>query len=186
MSATLPQKLSPNNPIDEQAVLDTLAELGVTLPQEDIPDYTGFLKGVWEIWNKIDHSDDYVPAVDLERFPRENVHRPSAEENPTNGWAWRVTISDKSGKGGLLAGKTVCLKVSLLSSPLLSDTQSPLCSPTLSSIPPLIRLCLLIRMCLLISENEEADDRTTWPSRTCPLCSGATLSITGYLIPTRR
>jgi amidase len=113
MSAALPQTISPNNPIDDQAVVDTLAELGVKLPDAEVPEYANFLKGVWEIWNKIDAADDYVPPVDLERFPRENVHRPSGEENKTNGWAWKVTIEDKQGKGGLLAGKTVCLKVSL-------------------------------------------------------------------------
>lgn len=112
MSAALPQTISANNPIDEQAVLDTLAELGVTLPPDEVAEYAVFLQGVWEIWNKIDNTDDYVPEVDLERFPRQNVHRPTPEENPTNGWAWRVTIEDKSGAGGLLAGKTVCLKVS--------------------------------------------------------------------------
>lgn len=113
MSAALPQSISPNNPIDDEAVVDTLAGLGVKLPDSEVPQYATFLKGVWEIWNKIDGTDDYVPSVDLERFPRENVHRPSEQENPTNGWAWKVTIEDKQGKGGLLAGKTVCLKVVL-------------------------------------------------------------------------
>ncbi|BEJ16963.1 hypothetical protein CspHIS471_0603640 [Cutaneotrichosporon sp. HIS471] len=110
MSAALPQSISPNNPIDDQAVIDTLADLGVKIPENEVPEYADFLKGAWEIWNKIDGADDYIPTVDLERFPREQVHRPSKEENPTNGWAWKVTIEDKQGKGGLLAGKTVCLK----------------------------------------------------------------------------
>lgn len=112
MSVPLPQNISANNPIDEQAVLDTVAELGVSLRPDEVREYTAFLKGVWEIWNKVDGSEDYVPEVDLERFPRENVHRPTEAENPTNGWATRVTIQDKKSNAGLLAGKTVCLKVS--------------------------------------------------------------------------
>jgi amidase len=56
--------------------------------------------------------DDYVPEVDEAQFPRKDLHFPGKEENPANAWAWKVSLKDVNAKGGLLEGKTVCLKVS--------------------------------------------------------------------------
>lgn len=112
MSATLtPATLSPNNPVTDASVPETLAKFGLSVSDDDAPVYTSFLKGIWEVWNRVDAMDDYVPAVDEERYPRQDVHRPSAEENPANAWAWRVRIKDTKQNKGLLAGKTFCLKV---------------------------------------------------------------------------
>jgi amidase len=55
-------------------------------------------------------AQDYTPKTDLERFPREDVRFPSAEENPLGGWAWKCHIEDKTKQGGLLAGKTIAIK----------------------------------------------------------------------------
>lgn len=111
MSATLaPKVLSPDNPVTDSSVADTLHKLGLKLPDEQVGDYTSFLKGIWEVWHKVDGMDDYVPVVDEKRFPRENVHRPTGDDNPANAWAWKVTITDQEKRGGLLAGKTVCVK----------------------------------------------------------------------------
>jgi hypothetical protein len=115
MSSTLaPSTLSPNNPITPSSVTDTLAKLGLAAPEKDVADYTSLLTGIWEIWNKVDGMDDYVPTVDTERFPREGVHFPEGDENKANAWAWKASVKDVSGKakGGVLDGKTVCLKVS--------------------------------------------------------------------------
>lgn len=70
---------------------------------------------------------DYVPQVDLERFPRENVHFPRADDNKYGAWAWRCSIKDKSsGMQGsnLLKGKTVVLKdnISVKDVPMLMGT----------------------------------------------------------------
>lgn len=112
MSSTLaPATLSPNNPINQAAVTDTLAKLGLAARDRDVADYTSLLKGIWEIWNNVDAMDDYVPMVDEAKFPRKDVHFPSKEENPANAWAWKVSVKDVNCKGGLLKGKTVCLKV---------------------------------------------------------------------------
>lgn len=113
MSSTLaPDVLSPNNPISSHDVVDTLHKLGVS-QKRDVEDYTSLLTGIWELWNKVDQMPDYVPHVDEERFPRKDVHYPSQEQNPANAWAWRASVKDSTNgsKGGLLDGKTVCLKV---------------------------------------------------------------------------
>ncbi|KAH8887934.1 amidase signature enzyme [Thozetella sp. PMI_491] len=113
MSSTLaPSVLSPNNPVTTDSVLEAFAKLGVKPQDKDIDDYKSLLTGIWEVWNKVDQMDDYVPAVEEERFPRTEVHRPEGDENKWNAWAWKALIKDVSGKskGGLLEGKTVCLK----------------------------------------------------------------------------
>ena len=115
MSATLaPSVLSPNNPITPAAVEETFGKLGLKCPPGGLEDYTSLLTGIWEIWNKIEQMDDYVPPVDEERFPRTEVHRATAEENKTNAWAWKATVKDVKENDGLLAGKTVILKVRIL------------------------------------------------------------------------
>jgi amidase len=113
MSSTLaPATLSPNNPINRAAVTDTLAKLGLAARDRDVADYTSLLAGIWEIWNNVHEMDDYVPEVNETKFPRKDVHFPGKEENPANAWAWKVSVKDVNAKGGLLEGKTVCLKVS--------------------------------------------------------------------------
>ena len=66
---------------------------------------------------------DYVPAVDLERFPREDVYLPEPAQNPLNAWAWRCSIKDKS-PSGILKGKTVTLKdnIAVKDVPMLMGT----------------------------------------------------------------
>lgn len=75
-------------------------------------------------------STDYVPEVDLERFPRENVRFPRPEENPLGAWAWRCDIEDKRAAAaaaptpGPLAGRTVALKdnIAVRDVPMLMGT----------------------------------------------------------------
>ncbi|WOO86016.1 Amidase [Vanrija pseudolonga] len=109
-AAVRPDSVSANNPVTSTSVRATLAPLGLALDLSEEEDYTGFLAGGWEEWNKVLAMDDYVPLVDEARFPRTDVHRPSAEDNPHNAWAWKARIEDTEARGGLLKGKTVALK----------------------------------------------------------------------------
>lgn len=112
MSATLaPDTVSPDNPIGPDSVATTLGELGIKPREEDVPGFTSLLTGIWELWDKVDKMDDYVPVVDEERRPRENVHFPSGEANTWKAWGWKADVRDRTVSGGILSGKTVCLKV---------------------------------------------------------------------------
>ncbi|WVQ85193.1 hypothetical protein IAT38_007358 [Cryptococcus sp. DSM 104549] len=131
MSSTLaPSVLSPNNPITSESVTSTFASLGLAAPDKDLGDYTSLLAGIWEIWNKVDAMEDYVPVVDEERFPRTEVKRIEGGEegNEANAWAWKCIVKDVTdkSKGGLLDGKTVCLKdnVTLKGVPCLLGTDT--------------------------------------------------------------
>jgi hypothetical protein len=41
------------------------------------------------IHNRLLDEDDYYPVPDRERFPRQDLHFPTAENNPLGAWAWR-------------------------------------------------------------------------------------------------
>jgi amidase len=122
MSSTLPPDvLSPDNPIRHDTVTEILEKLGVTVPPQDVEVYTSLLTGIWEVWNNVEQMGDYVPDVDEDRFPRQEVHRATAAENAANAWAWKCLIKDTKPNYGLLAGRTICLKVSALSAMLMSQ-----------------------------------------------------------------
>jgi amidase len=104
--------VSEGNPVTSDVLLSTLASLSnepLHLRDEDIGDYTAIMAGAHEVYQKIIDMEDYVPQVDLQRFSRTGVHRPEPSENPTNAWAWKATIKGDV-PGGLLAGRSVCLK----------------------------------------------------------------------------
>lgn len=105
--------VGPNNPVTMETLNSTLERLGVSLKPEEMADYKALLAGAHETYEKVLAMPDYVPKVDEERFPRENVHFPAAADNPANAWAWRVSVQDRK-PAGLLAGKTICLKGMLL------------------------------------------------------------------------
>lgn len=50
--------------------------------------------------------------MDLERFPRQNVHFPEKKDNPHGAWAWKFDLVDMtpSSKNGILQGKTAAVK----------------------------------------------------------------------------
>ncbi|KAI5477157.1 hypothetical protein MNV49_006813 [Pseudohyphozyma bogoriensis] len=107
-----------NNPVETSHLLSALSYLSpkdgptLTLPSDQHASYTAILAGVHDSFTSILEMEDYVPEVDEERFPRRDVKFPTEDENPTNAWAWKANVKDTTGKskGGLLEGKTVCLK----------------------------------------------------------------------------
>ncbi|KAK4694105.1 amidase, partial [Phenoliferia sp. Uapishka_3] len=101
--------VGPNNPVTTATLSATLASLGVSLPPSELEAYTALLAGSHETYEKVLAMPDYLPPVDEDRFPRTNVHFPAKADNPSNAWAWKVSVKDKTPEG-LLKGKTICLK----------------------------------------------------------------------------
>ncbi|WWD10152.1 hypothetical protein V865_008286 [Kwoniella europaea PYCC6329] len=102
---------SADNPVTKEVLEGTLSSFGsgeLSLKSEDVEDYTRILAGAHEVFQKILDLPDYVPVVD-KRFARQNVHKPTAAENESNAWAWKVSVKDE-GSEGALKGLTVCLK----------------------------------------------------------------------------
>ncbi|KAK7025456.1 hypothetical protein VNI00_015984 [Paramarasmius palmivorus] len=79
-------------------------------PQER-EDYLQLLAATDAAAQEVLGMNDYLPPVDLERFPRTNVHVPPDTENELRGWACKATV--RGAQGGILEGRRVCLKDSI-------------------------------------------------------------------------
>lgn len=89
---------------------DTFAKINVTVPAPDEDDYQKLLAAIHDCAEAVSALPDFHPPTDVARFPRNDVHRPSLEENILgHAWAHTFSIKDRSPTGCLI-GKTVCLK----------------------------------------------------------------------------
>ncbi|KAK9236915.1 amidase signature enzyme [Lipomyces kononenkoae] len=104
--ARLPEKIS----VTEEQLQTTAGLFNVTVPERDVEAYRVLLSGLEEAAKTIELEEDYLPPLDLTRFPRENIHKPNSNEY--NAWAYKATIKSTltADAGGLLAGKTVAIK----------------------------------------------------------------------------
>ncbi|KAL2880226.1 hypothetical protein SGCOL_004275 [Colletotrichum sp. CLE4] len=107
--------ISTDNPVQKGDVEKLLEPLGLTIKAEESADYQRLLAAVHDCATRIDSLPDYQPVPDTKRYPRENVHIPTAEEQEFgHAWAHRFLIrGDKSASDSssvCLKGKTVCLK----------------------------------------------------------------------------
>lgn len=93
---------------------DTLDEvckkLGVRIKDEEKEAYTGLLGVFDESCKALLDLPDYKPTVDLERFPRKDVHQVPREQNTHGAWATQCSIQDTQPNDGILQGKSVVLK----------------------------------------------------------------------------
>ena len=110
MSSTLGLAKSPTNPVTSESVSSALSSLNLKASEEDHDLFHELLGSCWELWNKAEQMDDYVPLVDEARFPRGSVVVPTGKDNPFNAWAAKCEVKDTKPNHGLLAGKTIVLK----------------------------------------------------------------------------
>ncbi|KAJ7494655.1 amidase signature domain-containing protein [Mycena galericulata] len=106
----LPDKIT----ITPSQIQETALKLGITVPEVDIDAYCVLLSGLEACVELIEAEEDYVPVLDLQRFPRINIHRPTLAENAAeyNAWAYKVEIKSTSPAdlSGPLAGLSVAIK----------------------------------------------------------------------------
>lgn len=115
------------NPVTKDTLLELSKLLGVKETNEaDINDYTKLLGVFHDSCEEIMKMDDYLPTVDYERFPRENIHFPTEKNNRLGAWGWKCTIKDQKPQSNnrLLEGSTVCVKdcVAIAGVPMLLGT----------------------------------------------------------------
>ncbi|KAH4860756.1 amidase [Parastagonospora nodorum] len=115
---------SQGNPVTQETVGKLCLQLGVTIKENEREDYRRLLAVFHDASEQLMAMDDYVPVVDEERFPRENVHFPERADNSHGAWAWKCNIVDKQAQGGKLKGKTFALKdnVAVKGVPMLLGT----------------------------------------------------------------
>ena len=111
--------------VTTEALDDICKVFGVKLKDEEKEDYRKLLAVFDESAQELMAMPDYVPQVDLKRFPRNEVHQMSKEQNTHNAWAWRCSIKDAQPNDGPLSGKTVVLKdmISVKDVPMLMGTE---------------------------------------------------------------
>lgn len=111
--------------VTTQALNDICKVLGVKLEDHEVEDYRKLLAVFDESAQELMAMPDYVPEVDLTRFPRKDVHQVPKEKNTHGAWAWRCNIKDTQPNDGSLAGKTAVLKdmISVKDVPMLMGTE---------------------------------------------------------------
>jgi amidase len=113
------------SPVTPQALNDICQTFGIKLKDDEAEDYRKLLAVFDESAQEIMDMPDYVPPVDLERFPRNDVYQVPKEKNTHGAWAWQCSIKDSKPNNGPLAGKTVVLKdmISVKDVPMLMGTE---------------------------------------------------------------
>lgn len=102
--------ISPNNPVKKGDVQDLLRPVGLSVEPEEEEDFQTLLAAVHDCAETVSNMPDYQPVPDLDRYPRQNVRRPSPEEQVFGqAWAHKFLIKGNA-NGGSLAGKTFSLK----------------------------------------------------------------------------
>ncbi|KAL1602591.1 hypothetical protein SLS60_006007 [Paraconiothyrium brasiliense] len=112
------------NPVNSETVDKLCSQLGVSIDASEKDAYTRLLAVFHDASEQLMAMDDYVPSVDQERFPREDVHFPEKAENSHGAWAWRCRIVDKQTKCRKLQGKNFAIKdnVAVKDVPMLLGT----------------------------------------------------------------
>ncbi|KAH8901828.1 amidase signature enzyme, partial [Coniochaeta sp. PMI_546] len=102
--------ISPGNPVKQGDAEDVLKKIGVAIDKEDSGDYDLLLAAVHDCAEHITSLPDYQPVPDTKRYSRENIRRPTEEEQELgHAWAHKFYIRGNH-VGGPMAGRSVTLK----------------------------------------------------------------------------
>ncbi|KAJ5536391.1 hypothetical protein N7513_009577 [Penicillium frequentans] len=101
--------ISENNPVKSGDAEALIEPLGLTIDPSESDDFQTLLAAVHDCAEGVAALPDYQPIPDQLKYPRENIRRPSKEEQVFGqAWAHRFLIRGK--EGGVLTGKSVSLK----------------------------------------------------------------------------
>ncbi|KAK7033059.1 amidase signature enzyme [Favolaschia claudopus] len=110
-------KLPDEITVTPSQIQETAARLGLKVADADLDAYCLLTSSLDACIALVDAEEDYLPRLDLQRFPRVDIHRPTAEENATeyNAWAYKVNIASTSSTdiAGPLAGLSIAVKDTL-------------------------------------------------------------------------
>ncbi|UNI21321.1 Amidase [Purpureocillium takamizusanense] len=103
--------ISLDNPVRAGDVEKLLKPLGLTVNPEESADYTRLLAAAHDCAERVSKLPDYQPAPDIERFPRRDIHIPTADEQAYgHAWAHRFTVCGNTFATSGMRGKRVCIK----------------------------------------------------------------------------
>lgn len=114
-----------DSPVTTEALNDICKVFGVNLKDDEKEDYRRLLAVFDESAQELMAMPDYVPEVDMQRFPRNDIREVPKDQNTHGAWAWRCSIKDTQSNHGLLSGKTLVLKdmISVKDVPMLMGTE---------------------------------------------------------------
>lgn len=99
-----------NNPVKPGDAEALLKPFGLTIDPAEAQDFHTLLAAVHDCAESVAALPDYQPVPDQTKYPREDVRRPSEEEQVFGqAWAHRFLIRGNP-QGGPLAGKSISLK----------------------------------------------------------------------------
>ncbi|KAJ6155539.1 Amidase [Penicillium chermesinum] len=101
--------ISKDNPVKPGDVESLVEPFGITIDPSEAKDFQTLLAAVHDCAEDISALPDYQPVADQTKYPRENVRRPSKDEQVL-GHAWANRFLIKGSQGGVLSGKSVSLK----------------------------------------------------------------------------
>lgn len=84
---------------------DIVADLGMTMPREEVEAYLGLMEGSIAAYDIVDRLPDEKSAI---TYPRTPGYHPQDAENRYNAWYVKSTIAGAA--SGKLAGKTIVIK----------------------------------------------------------------------------
>lgn len=91
---------------------DTIKSLGnragISIPDDHVDDFATLLGAVNQTIQEVLEEEDYVPKLDLSKYPRFDIHPPN--ETDECGWATQCTAKCVEPKSNLLKGKKIALK----------------------------------------------------------------------------
>ncbi|RFU30128.1 hypothetical protein B7463_g6194, partial [Scytalidium lignicola] len=97
--------------VTEQEVISLAAAAGLDLPSSGLGDWSVLLSGLNQCAKDVIALEDYYPKVNLNLYPRTDIHRPEGPEaTDKGGWAWRAVATCTNPSSDLLKGKKVALK----------------------------------------------------------------------------
>ncbi|KAJ5280393.1 hypothetical protein N7478_005765 [Penicillium angulare] len=101
--------ISENNPVKSGDAEALVKPLGLTIDPSESDDFQTLLAAVHDCAEGVAALPDYQPQTDQVKYPRENIRRPSKEEQVL-GEAWAHRFLIRGNEDGPLAGKSVSLK----------------------------------------------------------------------------
>jgi len=120
-----------------EELLQVADQIGLSLSDDDVESFRTLMEGSIGALNDVDAMPDELPPV---RYPRDGGTRPTAAENPLNGWYIKTSI--KGAPDGKLKGKTVALKDNIM----LADVPMMCGSETLEGYTPEIDATVVERI----------------------------------------
>ena len=101
-------------------IRDMAEDFGIEMPEEDAGAYRNLMKGPMASYRMLEEIPEWRPE---QKYPRNAGYRPSAEENPYNGWYWRCNI--EGAKSGILKGYDIGIKdpICVAGIPLMNGTR---------------------------------------------------------------